>query len=56
MLGLAARITSGQMRVAEQPGCRVAEHLVGKLLPAVTPFANRKIAALAHQLADRSGR
>ena len=35
IFGLPARIAAGQMRVAEQAGRRVAEHLVGEILLAV---------------------
>src|SRR5205085_1971298 len=47
IFSLPARIPAGQMRVAEQTGRGVAEYLVGDLLVAVRPFANREVAPLA---------
>jgi hypothetical protein len=47
VLGLAARITAGQLRVAEQFGNRMTECLVGKRLVAIAALAYRKIPALA---------
>ena len=47
IFGLPAGIAAGQMRVAEQAGGGVAEHLVGHILVAVGALADRKIAALA---------
>ena len=47
IFGLPARIAAGQMRVAEQACGRVAEYLVGEILLAVAPLADREIAALA---------
>ena len=47
VFGLPARIAAGQVRVAEQAGRGVAEHLVGHLLVAIGALADREIAAPA---------
>jgi hypothetical protein len=47
ILGLPARITAGQVRVAEQARRRMAEHLGRDIAVAVSPFANGEVAAFA---------
>lgn len=47
IFGLAAGIAAGQMRVAEQTGGGVPEHLAGEMLLAIGGLADREIASLA---------
>jgi hypothetical protein len=47
VLGLAARIPAGEMRVSEQARGSMAEHLIGEVLLAVTSLAHGEVTALA---------
>ena len=44
---LPARIAAGEMCIAEQPGSGVTEYLVGDMLVAIGPLADREVAAFA---------